>query len=333
MIAALRDNATRGYGLPAGDELLSVQGLTAAVEARDRRTYPLQGVTLAVPRNRVVGLVGESGSGKSLTASAILGLLPAGVRVTAGEIHFDGRDLLALPDRQLRRVRGEEISIVFQNARASLNPLIPVGKQIAEILRVHEGLDRKKAWEQAVELLDGMGIRDAERRAKDYPHQYSGGMAQRVALARALACSPKLLIADEPTTGLDVTVQEDVLELLVSRIRSRGASLLLISHDIGVIAATCDEAVVMYAGMVLEAGSAPVILRNPLSPYTKALVECFHVIGRGRMRAIPGSALMLAGMHGGCPFYPRCELAQEICMESVPALRERRGRRVACHLA
>jgi oligopeptide/dipeptide ABC transporter ATP-binding protein len=333
MMRTQHADETRAEAAPGSDVLLAVEGLSAMAQAHGRLTHPLQGVTFSIPRNRVVGLVGESGSGKSLTASAILGLMPAGVQVTAGAIALEGRNLLALRERELRRVRGAQISIVFQNPRASLNPIIPVGKQIAELLRLHEGLDRRQAWTQSVELLAGMGIRKAAQRAKDYPHQYSGGMAQRAALARALACSPKLLIADEPTTGLDATVQEEVLELLVSRTRSRGASLLLISHDIGVIGATCDEAVVMYAGMVLEDGPATVVLRESLSPYTKALVECFHVVERGRMQAIPGSAPLLTGKHTGCPFRARCALAQEVCEESVPELREVRGRKVACHLA
>jgi peptide/nickel transport system ATP-binding protein len=326
------EGTARG-GIVGAPELLSVESLSAAATGRRGETYPLQGVTFAVPPGRLVGLVGESGSGKSLTASAILGLLPAGVRVTSGLVRFEGRDLLALSERQLRRIRGAQISGLFQNAKAALNPVIPVGEQIAEILRVHQGLSRKAAWDQAVELLGGMGMRDAPRRARDYPHQYSGGMAQRAALARAVACSPKLLIADEPTTGLDATVQADVLELLVDRIRSRQASLLLISHDIGVIAATCDLAVVMYAGMVLESGPSALILRTPLSPYTRALVECFDVTRPGRMRAIPGSAPTITRAHTGCPFRDRCELAQAVCAESVPALRELDGRMVACHLA
>jgi oligopeptide/dipeptide ABC transporter ATP-binding protein len=332
VIAAETHAGSRDAGEGASEELLAIRDLSATAETNQGTTYPLQGVTFSVPRKRIVGLVGESGSGKSLTTSAVLGLLPAGVRVTAGEILFDGRDLVRMSERRLRRVRGAEISIVFQNPRASLNPVMPVGKQIAEVLRIHEGLRRRDAWEHAVELLAGMGIRHARQRARDYPHQYSGGMAQRAALARALACGPKLLIADEPTTGLDATVQQDVLELLVTRIREQGASLLLISHDIGVIAATCDEAVVMYAGMVLEAGDAAAVLERPLSPYTEALVDCFDVAGPGRMRAIPGTAPLLTRAHRGCPFAPRCPLVQPGFADSVPTLREREGRMVACHL-
>ena len=251
---------------------------------------------------------------------------------TYGEVLGAGPVSLTLPERQLRAIRGAKISIVFQNPRASLNPVISVGKQIAEVTRVHTGAGKREAWEHAVELLDGMGIRNARRRADDYPHQYSGGMAQRAALARALACSPRLLIADEPTTGLDATVQEDVLELLVTRIRERDASLLLISHDIGVIAATCDEVVVMYAGTVLESGPAGPILEGALSPYTAALVACFDVTESGRMRAIPGSTPVLTHAHAGCPFASRCEVAEPVCADSVPALEEKGGRRVACHL-
>jgi peptide/nickel transport system ATP-binding protein len=332
MISLERRPARLHDGQGPADELLVVEELHATARVRGRLTYPLQGVTFAVPKNRVVGLVGESGSGKSLTAAAILGLLPGGVHVTSGTVRFGGRDLLSLPERELRRVRGAEISIVFQNPRASLNPMMSVGTQVAEILRVHERLGKRQAWQQAVELLAAMGIRQPGRRARDYPHQYSGGMAQRAALARALACSPRLLIADEPTTGLDATVQQEVLELLLSRTRERGASLLLISHDIGVIGATCDDAVVMYAGMVLEAGTASAILRTPLSPYTKALVECFDFTEPGRMRAIPGTVPVLTEQHTGCPFRFRCPLAQETCALSVPALREVAGRRVACHL-
>ncbi|HET6449095.1 MAG TPA: ABC transporter ATP-binding protein [Conexibacter sp.] len=321
---------------PSADaqRLLRIDGLSVATGAGadEDCAHPLQGVSIDIARGSLVGLVGESGSGKSMTSMAILGMLPPGLRVTAGSIDFDGRDLLALSEKQLRAVRGEAISIVFQNPKSSLNPVMKVGEQIAELMRIHEGLSKQRARAAAVELLDAMGIPNAAKRAQDYPHQYSGGMAQRAALARAMACSPKLLIADEPTTGLDATVQEEVLDLLVRSVRERDASLLLVSHDMRVIRATCDRTIVMYAGMVLESGPTDAVLGTPRSPYTQALVDCFEVTARGRVNSIPGAAPMVLEAHVGCPFAPRCTLAEERCRESVPQLEQREGRWVACHV-
>ncbi len=312
--------------------LLQVEGLSVATGSGEDAARPLQGVSIEIERGSLVGIVGESGSGKSMTSLAILGLLPPGLRVAAGSIRFDGRELLGLSEKQLRRVRGEEVSIVFQNPRSSLNPVISVGEQIAELMRVHHGMSKAQAKADTIELLDAMGIANAARRASDYPHQYSGGMAQRAALARAMACSPKLLIADEPTTGLDATVQEDVLDLLVRSVRERDAALMLVSHDMRVIRATCDKTVVMYAGMVLESGPTAAVLDAPSSPYTQALVDCFEVSDRGRVNSIPGAAPMVLDPHTGCPFAPRCALAEPRCGESVPQLKPHDGRTVACHL-
>jgi oligopeptide/dipeptide ABC transporter ATP-binding protein len=316
-----------------GEALLRVDGLSVATTGSPDQAHPLQEVTIEIGRGSLVGLVGESGSGKSMTSMTILGMLPPGLAVTAGSVDFDGRDLLSLSEKQMREVRGEEISIVFQNPKSSLNPVIQVGEQIAELMRIHHGASKAASRAAAVELLDGMGIPDAARRAREYPHQYSGGMAQRAALARAMACSPKLLIADEPTTGLDATVQEEVLDLLVHSVRERGASLLLVSHDMRVIKATCDRTVVMYAGMVLESGPTDAVLGSPRSPYTRALLDCFEVSDRGQVNSIPGAAPMVLEPHEGCPFAPRCALVEERCRAAVPSLRERDGRGVACHLA
>jgi oligopeptide/dipeptide ABC transporter ATP-binding protein len=310
---------------------LEVRDLEVAIADGPRTLHPLQGVRLDVPAGGMVGLVGESGSGKSLTAAAVLQLLPETARVTGGSIDFQGTDLLALGERQMQAVRGARVSMVFQNPRASLNPVLTVGGQIAELLRIHEGESRRSSRERAVALLDAMGIADAPRRARDYPHQYSGGMAQRAGLARAMACSPDLLIADEPTSGLDVTLQQEVLQLLARQVRSRGASLLLITHDIGVVAAICDTVAVMYAGIVVEQGPTALVLGRPTSPYTRELVACFRAEPGARMHAIPGQVPLALAPHRGCPFRDRCPLAAAECAESVPRLREVDGRLVACH--
>jgi oligopeptide/dipeptide ABC transporter ATP-binding protein len=312
--------------------LLSVEGLSASAFAGGAQAEPLQDVVLRIPQDTSVGLVGESGSGKSLSALSILRLLPAGVKVTSGAIRWQGEDLLGLSEGRMRSIRGAEISMVFQNPKMSLNPVLTVGEQIAEVIRVHRHTPRKQAKAEAVDLLGSMGIVHAARRANDYPHQFSGGMAQRAALARAMACSPRLLIADEPTTGLDPTVQEDVLELLLKSVRDRHASLLLISHDMKAVAATCDLTVVMYAGMALESGPTAEVLASPLNPYTAALVACAGIIGRGKVTTIPGSVPQRVTRHEGCPFAPRCASVMPVCNETVPPRTQHGERTVACHL-
>lgn len=317
-------------GLP-GEPLLEVAGLD--VVAGERAVPLLRGMELAVPAGARVGIVGESGSGKSMTANAILGLLPPGVRATGGSIRLGDRELLGLRERELRSVRGRDVSLVSQNAVASLNPLVGVGEQIARVCRTHTGLSRRAAWERTVSLLDSLGISDAEQRARAYPHHFSGGMAQRVAIAMALVCSPSLLIADEPTTGLDATIQAQVLEVIDRSVRDTGAALLLISHDLSVIRAMCDVIAVVYAGSLLEFGPSAQVLRSPLGPYTRGLVRCMEP-PEGEIAYIPGRIPEPGTIGAGCPFADRCERVTDVCRAEHPPLRELRDQQwVACHHA
>jgi oligopeptide/dipeptide ABC transporter ATP-binding protein len=314
-----------------GEQLLALDGVVATGVKHGREVPLLRGIDLVVPEGARVGIVGESGSGKSMTASAILGLMPPGVRTTAGSIWFRGRDLRPLTERDLRTVRGSEISIVFQNAVASLNPLITVGEQIARVCRAHMPVSRREAWTRTVAMLDSLGIPDAENRALNYPHQFSGGMAQRVAIAMALICRPALLIADEPTTGLDATIQAQVLDVIDASVRESGAALLLISHDLSVITAMCDIVAVAYAGEILEFGYAQDVLQQPLSPYTRGLVRCLAP-PPGEIAFIPGQIPEPGTIGQQCPFADRCELVSERCREERPLLRELAPNHwVACH--
>jgi peptide/nickel transport system ATP-binding protein len=316
------------------DDLLCVKDLRVDIGREPRMVHALQGISFLVRRRALTGLVGESGSGKSMTALAILRALPEHGRLAGGQVWFDGQDLLQLDEAHMRQVRGKQISVVFQNARSALNPLFPVGQQIAGVYRSHEKASQKEAWQKAVGMLDAMGIPNPLQKARDYPHQFSGGMAQRAMVAMALVCSPQLLIADEPTTGLDVTIQAQVLNVIVDEIEGLQASLLLISHDLGIIAEICTDVVVMYAGKILESGPVELILRTPANPYTQALIASFNVDDNRRMSFIPGRVPDLAAIHAGCPFAPRCSRAEARCRDEVPLLREiEAGHWVACHLA
>jgi len=312
-------------------KLLEIRGLEVSTEAERQQVKLLRGIDLwlDVPR---LGVVGESGSGKSMTAAAILGLLPPGVRATGGSIRFSGRELTGLPESDLQEIRGRQISIVYQNAITSLNPLISVGDQIARVCRVHTGVSRAEAWRRAVDMLASLGIADAPHRARDYPHQFSGGMAQRVAIGAALICGPKLLIADEPTTGLDATIQAQVLDVIVESVRRTGAALLLISHDLGVIQATTDSVVVLYAGLVMEIGRTTDVISAPLNPYTQGLVRALTPKEDGTIQFIPGRVPEPQTIGEQCPFASRCPLVSDRCRREKPLLRELRpGQWVACH--
>lgn len=266
---------------------LRIEGLTVDIEVGGEHRRVLDGVDLAIPPGTFLGLVGESGSGKSITASAVLGMLPSAARVVSGSVTLGGTDMVRATEQVLRTIRGPEVSAIFQDPVSTLNPLIRVGAQIAELIRVHDGASRRAAHDQAVELLARMGIDDPERRARQYPHQYSGGMAQRAALARALACAPGLLIADEPTTGLDATVQAEVLALIVDRALAAGSSVLLITHDLAAAAQVCDRIAVMSEGRVVEEGAAAQVLERPEHPYSRSLVEAYLLAVDGNM-GLPG---------------------------------------------
>lgn len=311
--------------------LLEISDLTVRFRHGERGgVIPLQGVDLSVPRGTRMALVGESGSGKSLTASAAIGMLPSGAEVLRGSVRLDGEEILDSSERRLQQLRGRRVAIMFQNPRGSLNPVLTVGGQIAELIRVHERVSRRESKERAVDLLDQMGISDARRRAADYVHQYSGGMAQRASLAMALSCQPDLLIADEPTTGLDATLQQQVLDLVVDQVTKRDASLLLITHDIGIVGRTCERLAVMYAGRVLEEGATDDVLSGAANPYTIELLKAYSVVDQRRMTSIPGRVPALHHELESCPFADRCPRVDEGCYQELPALRPIGNRRVAC---
>ena len=264
---------------------------------------------------KTLGLVGESGCGKSVSAMAVMGLLAQGGRISAGSIRFDGRELVGLSEQELNHVRGAEIGMIFQEPASSLNPAFTVMDQISESLILHEGLTRRQAAASVVELLDHVGIPGAAQRAQCYPHQFSGGMAQRVMIAMALACQPRLLIADEPTTALDVTIQEQVLDLMSQLQSETGMSILLITHDLGVVADMCDEAVVMYAGQVIEQGDVNTVLRDPRHPYTAGLIASIpqNQKREGALKQVPGRVPPAWDWPEGCRFHPRCPATTEQC--------------------
>ena len=290
---------------------LAVQGLRVAFLRRG--TEAVRGVSLAIAPGEALGLVGESGSGKSLTARAILGLLPRGATV-AGRIALDGQSLLELPAAAMQRLRGSRIAMIFQDPMSSLNPVLRVGEAIAQVARAHDRGAAGTATRRAVELMERVGIRDAAARARDYPHQFSGGMRQRIMIAMALAARPALLLADEPTTALDVIVQLGILQLLDQLRREEGMSLLLVSHDLGVVAGVCDRVAVMYAGEIVETGPTADVLFGPRMPYTVGLVASVPREGqRGRLVAIPGAPPVPGRLAPGCQFAPRCPLAAADC--------------------
>jgi oligopeptide/dipeptide ABC transporter ATP-binding protein len=305
------------------DALLSVEGLTTVFDVPGRPIVAVDNVSFEIRKGETLGLVGESGSGKSVTAFSVLRLLPSPGRIAGGRVIFEGRDLTALPEAQVRKVRGARIGLIFQEPMAALNPVMRVGAQIAEALVVHGLAGKREARGRAVELLRAVRIADPEKRVDDYPHQLSGGMRQRVMIAVALACQPPLVIADEPTTALDVTVQAQVLELLRDMKQQFDIALLLITHDLGVIAETADRVAVMYAGRIVEQGPVREILRRPLHPYTQGLLASIPGTGGGsRLRAIDGVVPSLAALPPGCTFAPRCAHRMPVCSSAVPALVE-----------
>jgi len=292
----------------ATEPLLSVEGLTIDLPGGARQLGLVEDVTFEVRKGQAVALIGESGCGKSLTSMAILGLLPSAVRVSAGSIYFEGVDLLTCGPRQLRRIRGGPVGMVFQEPMSSLNPTMTVGDQIAEVRRLHLGERRSVALKQAGQLLSRVGIPNAERRLRSYPHEMSGGMQQRVMIAAAIACDPKLLIADEPTTALDVTIQAEILELLRDLRRDLDLAVLLVTHDLGVVADFCDDVVVMYAGHVAERTSIDRLFYDPQHPYSGALLASVPQADRARtsLTVIPGRVPSAGQFPEGCRFEPRC---------------------------
>jgi dipeptide transport system ATP-binding protein len=302
--------------------LLEVRNLSVEFATNNGVVRAVEGVDLSIEEGEVVGIVGESGSGKSVSSLAVMGLVAANGRVSADRLSFAGHDLLALSRRERRHITGRDVAMIFQEPMTSLNPCFTVGFQIIEGLRTHLGGSRAELRRRAVELLDQVGIPDAETRLAAFPHQLSGGMNQRVMIAMAIACNPKLLIADEPTTALDVTIQRQILELLIDLQRRRGMALVLITHNMGVVAETAHRVVVMYAGQVVEQRPAAELFRRPRHPYTAALLEALpeRSIGRRRLAAIPGVVPGLDDRPDGCLFHPRCAHAVEACRGGRPPL-------------
>jgi oligopeptide/dipeptide ABC transporter ATP-binding protein len=306
--------------------LLEVRNLRTRFTIDERELYAADGVSFEIEAGRTLGIVGESGSGKSVTALSLLGLVREPGQVVGGEVLFDGRDLLKLPERELERVRGDRIAMIFQEPMTSLNPVMTCGDQVAEPLVIHRGTSWRDARAEAAELFRKVGIADPERRVREYPHQMSGGMRQRVMIAMALACRPQLLIADEPTTALDVTIQAQILELLATLQKELKMAMLLITHDLGVVAERCDEVVVMYAGQVVERAPARQLFTSPRHPYTAGLlgaIPALQPVKRGadrKLREIKGMVPPLHKLPPGCRFQDRCDLVEPRCRDALPQL-------------
>jgi len=311
--------------------LLEIKNLTTAFPGEDRLLKAVDDVSFSLQKGEVLCLVGESGCGKSMTALSILRLVPPPGSILGGELLFDGRDLMKMEEEDIRLIRGDRISMVFQEPMSALNPVFTLGDQVSEVLRVHRGMNREEAHLKAVELLGRVGIPDPERRADEYPHQMSGGMQQRALIAMAMACEPDLLIADEPTTALDVTVQAQILRLMERLVRGHDRSLLLITHDLGVVAEVADRVCVMYAGVIVEISPVKPLFAQPEHPYTMGLMASLPSPGQRRFHPIPGSVPDLADMPSGCRFHPRCPRAQEICGKEEPDLVETGERSVRCY--
>lgn len=303
------------------EPLLRVEELSLSFPRQNGRHRILDRVSLELGVNEVVGLVGESGSGKTITSLAIMRLLPRSARIDGGAVWFAGEDLLSLSERQVQGMRGSQIAMIFQSPRAALNPLMRAGDQLARAVRQHRGLGRQEAYRQAVELLGHVGISDAEARARAYPHQLSGGMAQRVLVAMMLACRPRLLIADEPTTGLDVTIQAQIFGLIKEVQAETGATLLLITHDLGVVSETCQRVVIMYAGQIMEAASVQALFGEPRHPYTEMLLGSMMRVDRpiDLESTQPLTPSQTTYQTAGCRFATRCPYVMPACWKTPPA--------------
>ena len=281
----------------------------------------LNNVSFSMKQGEVLGIVGESGSGKSVTAYSLMGLTAYPGKLIGGELHFNGHEVEKMTEKDFRKMRGEEISIIFQDPMTSLNPVYTIGNQIVEMVRLHTNKNKQEAYARAKELLELVGINEPERRLKQYPHELSGGMRQRVMIAIALACEPKLLIADEPTTALDVTIQAQILELMMELRKKLGMSIIMITHDLGVVASMCEKIAVMYAGKIVEYGTTDEIFYNPKHEYTKGLINSIPKLNqkeKERLVPIEGSPVDLLNPPAGCPFAPRCKSCMKICLRQMP---------------
>lgn len=321
--------------VPEGSHLLEVDDLKMYFHTGDGVVKAVDGVTYTLDRGETLGVVGESGSGKSVTAMTIMGLIemPPG-KIEGGDVRYRGKSLLKMSEREMQQIRGNDIAMVFQDPMTSLNPVYTIGRQLGEGLRLHRGYTKEQATKRAVELLDMVGIPNPEQRVKDYPHQFSGGMRQRAMIAIALGARPKLLLADEPTTALDVTIQDQIMKLLNQLKQELGMSIILVTHDLGVIAQMCDRVAVMYAGQIVEMTDTVTLFSRPRHPYTYGLMGSLpnEETAGTTLEAIKGSPPNLAHLPEGCPFSPRCKYACDLCRRERPALTEvEPGHLARCH--
>ena len=303
--------------------VLEVEDLRVRIASKRGVVRAVDGVSFEVPRGEALGLVGESGSGKSMTLKAVLGVLPSEAKVASGQVRLDGTDLLTLDQHTLNRVRGPKISMIFQEPMSALNPVMRVGPQISEGPRIHLGYSRAQAQERSLELMRRVGIPDPERRYRAYPHEFSGGMRQRVMIAIALSCEPEIILCDEPTTALDVTIQDQILRLLVRLCQESGVSLVFVTHDLPVVAQVCQQVAVMYGGQIVERGDVHDVLLNPRHPYTLGLVRSAPDVEyvQDSLRPIPGAPPSLIDPPDGCRFHPRCDFAEDDCRTGTVPLR------------
>ena len=303
------------------EHLLEINDLKVSFFTPAGEVKAVNGVTYDLDEGRVLGIVGESGSGKSVSVSALMQLLAYPGRVVGGSITFNGRDILAMSEQEIQAVRGKEIGMIFQDPMTSLNPVFTIGEQLVETLRRHTSMTRAQAWARSVEMLKLVGINNPEQRMKQYPHEFSGGMRQRAMIAMTLLCDPKLLIADEPTTALDVTIQAQILELMKELRTKINAAIILITHDLGIVSDICDEVIVMYAGRIVERGSIDDIFYRPSHPYTQGLLRCLPRLdsdGSKPLEPIEGTPVDLLALPKGCAFAPRCEKCMRVCLNEQP---------------
>ena len=318
------------------DEILKVEGLKTSFMTSSGEVQAVRGVSFGVRKGEILGIVGESGSGKSVTSMTILRLLADTARIKEGAIRFEGQDLTKVSEKEMRAIRGQKIAMIFQDPMSSLNPLVPVGKQVAEIMKIHHPeMKPEQLKQRTLELFEQVRIPEAAKRLRSYPHEFSGGMRQRVMIAMALANRPDLLIADEPTTALDVTIQDQILKQLRSLQREYGTSIIFITHDLGVVAELCDRVVVMYGGLIMEEAPIEEIFANPLHPYTMGLLASIpgvHKDKSERLQSIAGSPPDMTSPPAGCPFAPRCPYARNICVAECPPYVQAGGHRAMCWL-
>lgn len=303
--------------------MLEVKKLRTSFFTNEGVVPVVDDISFSVYKGEVIGIVGESGCGKSVTSLSVMGLLPHPVgKITGGDIYLNGENLVELSEKQMRKIRGNDIAMIFQEPMTSLNPLFTIGNQLMEAILLHQKMTKKEAFRKSVEMLKLVGLSRAEAIMKEYPYQLSGGMRQRVMIAMALCCSPRLLIADEPTTALDVTIQAQILDLMKSLNQQLGTSILLITHDLGVVAETCQKVIVMYAGKVVEEGDVYTIFQNPKHPYTMGLLKSVPdiLVKKDQLYSIPGNVPKPGSIENGCRFAERCEFVQERCMEETPSL-------------